>query len=159
MRGAEAFNSPLPFVFGVNAQKVNTRFWLQPLPPPPGPDGKPNDQVILLEAYPKHQNDAMNYHHVHIFLDRKEVLPLGIIIFLPQWTSDPKNDHKEVFEFQDREKNANLLAKFTEAVFRQNFIPMEPPKGWTVEEVPFVPEDDPHRVAAPSGPQQNQVPR
>ena len=159
MRGAEVFNSPLPFVFGVTAQKVNSRFWVRPLPPPPGPDGKPNDKVILLEAYPKNQADAMNYHHVSIYLDRQEVLPLGIVIFLPNWTPQPQNDHKEVFEFRDREVNASLLAKFTEAVFRQNFIPIEPPKGWTVEEIPFVPDEDAQRVAAPAGQQQNQLPR
>ena len=86
-------------------------------------------------------------------------LPLGIVIFLPNWTPQPQNDHKEVFEFRDREVNASLLAKITEAVFRQNFIPIEPPKGWTVEEVPFIPEDDSQRVAVPSGQQQNQLPR
>lgn len=153
MRGAEVFNSPLPFVFGVNAQKVNARFWIRPLQPP-------NNNVILLEAYPKHQSDAMNYHHVSVYLDRKEMLPVSIVIHLPNWTPQPQNDHREVFEFRDREVNAGLLAKFTEAVFRQSFIPIEPPKGWTVQEVPFVPEDDEaQRVAAPAGQQQNQLPR
>jgi len=152
MRGAEVFNSPLPFVFGVDAQKVNSRFWVRPLQPP-------SDQVILLEAYPKHQSDAMNYHHVNIYLDRKEILPVSIVIYLPQWTPEAQGDHKEVFEFRDREVNAGLIAKLTEAVFRQSFIPIEPPKGWTVQEVPFVPEDDAQRVAAPAGQQQNQLPR
>ncbi len=159
MRGAEVFNSPLPFVFGVNAQKVNARFWVRPMPPPPEPNGKPNDKIILLEAYPKFQGDAVNYHHVSIYLDRQEFLPLGIIIYLPNWTIAAKDDHKEVFEFKDREINQGLLAKINEAVFRQSFIPKEPPKGWTVEEVPFVPDDDPQRVAAPADQQQNQLPR
>lgn len=157
MRGAEVFNSPLPFVFGVKAQKVNDRFWIRPLPPPQGPNGQPNENVILLEAYPKFQADAVNYHHVTIYLDSKEILPIAIIIYLPQWT--PQSDHKEVFEFRDREINAGLLAKINEAVFRQSFIPKEPPKGWTVEEIPFVPEDEAQRVAAPAGQQQNQMPR
>ncbi len=157
MRGAEVFNSPLPFVFGVNAQKVNARFWIRPLPPPPGANGQPNENVILLEAYPKFQADAVNYHHVSIYLDSKDYLPLAIIVCLPNWT--PTAEHKEVFEFRDREVNTSLMAKINEAVFRQSFIPKEPPKGWTVEEIPFVPEEDGQRVAAPSDPQQNQLPR
>ncbi len=151
MRGAEVFNSPLPFVFGVDAQKVNSRFWVRPLQPP-------NNNVILLEAYPKHQSDAMNYHHVSIYLDRKDILPKSIVIYMTNWTPQPQNDFKEVFEFSDREVNAGLLAKLTEAVFRQSFIPIEPPKGWTVEEVPFVPEEEAQRVAVPAG-QQQQLPR
>ena len=157
MRGAEVFNSPLPFVFGVKAEKVNARFWIRPLPPPALANGQPNENVILLEAYPKFQADAVNYHHVSIYLDRTQFLPLAIVISLPQWT--PQQDHKEVFEFRDREVNAGLLAKINEAIFRQSFIPKEPPKGWTVEEVPFVPEEDGQRVAAPAGQQQNQLPR
>ena len=157
MRGAEVFNSPLPFVFGVKAEKVNARFWVRPLPPPVAANGQPNQNIILLEAYPKFQADAVNYHHVQIYLDQKEFLPLCIVIYLTEWT--PEKDHKEVFEFRDREVNAGLLAKINEGLFRQSFIPKEPPKGWTVQEVPFVPEEDGQRVAAPAGQQQNQLPR
>jgi TIGR03009 family protein len=132
MRGTEVFNSPLPFVFGVEAEKVKQRFWMRPLPPPMGQDGKPNENLILIEAYPKYASDAVNYHHVTIYLDKTEFLPQAIEIALTQWT--PQAPHREFFEFIEREKDNSLLAKIKENVFRQAFIPEAPPKDWTVEE-------------------------
>ncbi|MDZ4851271.1 MAG: TIGR03009 domain-containing protein [Pirellulaceae bacterium] len=157
MQGAEVFNSPLPFVFGVKAQKIQERFWIRPLEPPTLPNGKPSQDVVVLEAYPKYQGDAVNYHHVTIELDVKTVLPTAIAVHLPNWT--PQAPHREIFQFQEREVNGSLLAKINETVFRQSFIPKEPPKGWTVEEIPFVPEEDAQRVATPGGQQQNSLPR
>lgn len=132
MRGTEVFNSPLPFVFGVEATKVKERFWVRPLPPPVGQDGKPNPDLILIEAYPKFAADAVNYHHVTIYLDRNEFLPHAIEIALTQWT--PQAPHREIFQFSNRVKDAGILAKIKENVFRQSFIPEDPPKDWTVEE-------------------------
>lgn len=150
MRGAEVFNSPLPFVFGVNAQKIKERYWVRPLPHPVGQDGKPNDKIIVIEAFPKFQADAINYHHVTIYLDRDKFLPQALEIALTQWT--PQAPHREVFEFKDRETNAGLLAKINEALFQKAFIPEQPPKDWTVQEQPFAPEEpaDGLRAANPN---------
>ncbi len=75
MRGAEVFNSPLPFVFGVDKNKINQRYWVRPLPHPLDKEGKPNENIIVIEAYPKFQSDALNYHHVTVYLDRAKFLP------------------------------------------------------------------------------------
>jgi TIGR03009 family protein len=150
MRGAEVFNSPLPFVFGVDAEKIKARYWIRPLPPPVDKNGKQNDQIVLLEAYPKLQADALNYHHVTIYLDRNEFLPVAIDIALTQWT--PTAPHREVFQFSDREVNLTLLDKINETLFRQAFIPREPPKDWTVEEVPFLAEEAPQEPLRASNP-------
>lgn len=149
MRGAEVFNSPLPFVFGVDKDKLNQRYWVRPLPPPVNA-GKPNDAIIVIEAYPKFQSDAINYHHVTVYLDRDKFLPVALEIALTQWT--PQARHREVFEFKDRETNAGLLQKFSEALFQKSFIPEAPPKDWTVEEKPFIPEEpaDGLRAANPN---------
>jgi TIGR03009 family protein len=151
MRGAQVFNSPLPFVFGIDAEKIKQRYWMRPLPHPVGKDGVRNEEIIVLEAYPKFQSDAINYHHVSIFLDKKDFLPAAIEIALTQWT--PQTPHREVFEFKERVANANVLTKMTEVIFNRAFIPEQPPKDWTVEERPFIPEEAPAdglRAANPS---------
>lgn len=157
MKGKQVFNSPLPFLFGVEAQKMAQRYWLRPLPHPVDKNGQPNTKVIVLEAYPKTQNDAQNYHHVIVYLENDEstkthLMPLAIIICLPEWTESSPN--REVFEFASREKNATILQKINEALFRQEFIPKEPPKDWKVEVQPFVDEQPPQRVANPGQPNQ-----
>jgi TIGR03009 family protein len=160
MQGAEVFNSPLPFVFGVDAEKIQARYWIRPLPPPVDKNGKQNDQIVLLEAYPKMQADALNYHHVTIYLDRNEFLPVAIDIALTQWT--PTAPHREVFQFSEREVNLTLLEKINETLFRQAFIPREPPKDWTVEEVPFLAEEapqEPLRASNPNAPPPNALQR
>lgn len=146
MRGAEVFNSPLPFVFGVNAAKIQARYWIRPLPHPTSADGKVNDQIIVIEAHPKYQADRLNYHHVTILLDRQTFMPEILEIALTNWT--PQQPHREVFQFLERDVNSNFLDKIKEGLFRQAFIPNEPPKDWTVEESPLEPIEPPVDPAA-----------
>jgi hypothetical protein len=106
------------------------------------------------------QADALNYHHVTIYLDRNEFLPVAIDIALTQWT--PTAPHREVFQFSEREVNLTLLEKINETLFRQAFIPREPPKDWTVEEVPFLAEEapqEPLRASNPNAPPPNALQR
>jgi hypothetical protein len=135
MQGAEVFNSPLPFVFGVDAAKLKARYWIRPLEPPKDDKGVPNQNLVLLEVYPKTVDDAVNYHHVTVYLDVKEFLPIAIEIALTNWT--PQQPHREFFQFEERVLNASLLTKINETLFRQAFIPAQPPKDWKVEELPI----------------------
>lgn len=137
MRGMQIVDSPLPFVFGVDAQKLQQRYWLRPVQPPPDATGKPREDLIVLEAYPKRMDDAINYSRVQIFLDRKQFLPSAIILFLPNWSPDfPAREH---YEFTDRDTHASMADKFRE-MFAESFIPMQPPKDWKVVTRPFEPE-------------------
>ena len=49
------------------------------------------------------------------------------------------SDKREIFEFTDREKNANLLQKISDALFRKEFIPFDVPSDWKTVEIPYAP--------------------
>jgi len=142
MQGKQVFNSPLPFFFGVDAQKIEQRFWVNPLP-----DGEFNNQPIhVLDVYPKTMADAVNYHHVTVYLDKKESLPVAIEVCMPNWTEQTPN--REFFQFQNRATNWSLLDKIKDmSIFKEEFIPKDPPADWKVEVKPYEPEDAP----APQG--------
>ncbi len=125
MRGKQIYLSPLPFLFGVNAAEIKSRFWIQPLVPP---EGRSNE--VWLEAWPKTSADAQNYSRVQIVLDAVEVLPKGLIVFLPNWR--PGAEHKEIYDFLKRDKNPVTLNPFAES-----FIPDRLPKDWKVIIEPF----------------------
>ena len=148
MQGTDIFNSPLPFVFGVQRDKVLERFWVRTLDPPPGPDGKPLE-VYVIEAFPKYQEDAVNYKKVQVFLDGKDFLPASLAVFLPNWR--PDNDQREVFEFTNREAEWSMIDRIRELnLFRERFIPREPGGDWKVIRKPYEPPaENPPRVALP----------
>jgi TIGR03009 family protein len=130
MQGKNLFNSPLPFLFGVKADEIKNRYWVRPGDQLIGADGKPNEPIVTVEAFPKYQGDAQNYSKVVIYLDRKEFLPISLELFMPNWTKE--SDHREVFEFENRERNASFFEKVQAEVFRKQLIPMDPPKDWKV---------------------------
>jgi TIGR03009 family protein len=157
MQGKAIYNSPLPFFFGVEAAKIKERYWIRPLPPPAGTDGSQRTDLIHLEAFPKYQADAANYHKVQIMIDQREFLPAAIIIFSPQW--NPRFPARDHFEFTERQKNFAFGDKLKETLFSQEFIPMQPPKDWKIVEEQVQPEQPlpGDRVASPN--QQQTIPR
>lgn len=142
LKGEGILESPMPFMFGVKAEKIKARYWVRSLPPPNDAQGRPRGDVFLIEAYPKFQADAINYDHVQIVLDRELFLPISLYKYNTEHVDEQGkilNDNREVFEFSDRVKNANLLQKVSDALFRKEFIPSAVPKDWTVEERVFAP--------------------
>lgn len=136
MRGKQIYMSPLPFLFGVNAVEIKSRFWLQPLELPAG-----RNNEVWIEAWPKTSADAQNYSRVQVVLDASEVLPKGLIVFLPN--SRPGAETKEIYDFVKREKNPISLNPFS-----QGFIPERLPKDWKVIVEPFQAQP-PAQPAAP----------
>lgn len=134
LQGAGIYRSPLPFLFGVKAAEIKNRYWIRPVKPPPG------DDSVWLEAWPKWADDAGNYSRVQVVLDKKDVLPRGLIVFLPQYREEAQ--HREIYEFSDRKEGANLLDKMKAAMFQQEFIPTKLPSDWTVIEEPYIPPQD-----------------
>lgn len=59
MRGRQILESPLPFVFNLDAKKIQERYWVREVPPPPGKEG-----VYLIEAWPKRQEDRSQYRFI-----------------------------------------------------------------------------------------------
>ena len=159
MKGEGILESPMPFMFGVKAEKIKARYWVRSLPPPPDAQGKPRDDIFVVEAYPKFQSDAANYDHVQIYLDKELFLPVMLVKYNTEHVDEPSqilNDNREVFQFSDRVKNASLLQKVTEGFFRKEFIPTTVEKDWTVEDRVFAPPAmDNVRAANNPAPQPN----
>ncbi len=132
LRGNNIPLSPLPFLFGVKAAEVNARYFVRPLPPPPG------NNDVWIEAWPKRADDAGNYSRVQIALDRNDSLPNAMIMFMPNWT--PENPNREVFNFTNREVNSSsLLDKIKENIFMKEFIETKGGSDWVEEREPWVP--------------------
>lgn len=144
MRGEAIYRSPLPFLFGVKADEIMQRYWIHPVTPPEG------DDSVWLEAYPKRADDAGNYKKVQIVLDRKDILPKALIVFLPNWR--PEQAHREIYEFSNRNDNANSGAwnAIQRTVLQKEFIPTKLPGDWEVIEEPYIPpEQQPNQIAQP----------
>ena len=131
MRGKQIYLSPLPFLFGVKAQEVKQRYWIQPLETP-----KDRHKEIWLEAYPKQPDDAQNYSRLQIILDQSDFMPKGLIVFLPNFR--PNAQHRELYEFEKREVNWTLADRINQLnPFLEEFIPKQPPKDWTIVVEPY----------------------
>lgn len=147
MRGVGIQASPLPFVFGVKKDELKSRYWINPLPPP---KDRPNE--IWLEVYPRRAADASNYLKLQVVLDMRDWMPMGLIVFMPNWR--PEAQHRELYQFEKRVVNAtNILPQ----MFQKEFIPAKPPADWKVIEEKYQepqaqqPADQP-RVAQPPQP-------
>jgi TIGR03009 family protein len=141
LRGQGIQMSPLPFLFGVKAAEIKQRYWIRPVQAPPGDDG------VWLEAWPKRADDAGNYSRVQVVLDRSDILPRALIVFLPNWR--PGSEHKEIYEFSNRVvPKENLWSAMKEKVFRQAFIPTQLPGDWQIIEEPYIPAEQQAQLGA-----------
>ena len=145
MQGQEIFNSPLPFVFNLDAKQIQERYWVRQVPAPsPG--------LVLIEAWPKRPEDRAQYRLVQIALSRDTFLPQALIQYAPNFNAKtaPMWDH---YEFSNVSRNGvgqrlNL--------FMNNFIPEQPPSNWKVTrqrfQVPQPPAAGQQRAAAGQAP-------
>ncbi|TWT79235.1 hypothetical protein CA13_06330 [Planctomycetes bacterium CA13] len=142
MQGQQIFNSPLPFVFNLNAQEIQQRYWVRQVQ-------APAEGLILIEAWPKRQDDRAQYKMVQIALEEKTFLPKALILYAPNF--HPVNAAKwDQYEFVEMKRNGvgNALANFM-----QNFISDKPPSDWTIFRDKFNPVVDPpaQQAANPQG--------
>ncbi len=121
MRGQKIFNSPLPFVFNLDATQIQERYWVRQVQ-------APAEGMLLIEAWPKRQEDRSQYKLVQIALDAETFLPRALLMYAPNFHAKnaPKWDH---YEFQDSKRNA-IGAGFQR--FLGNFIPQKPPADWKI---------------------------
>ena len=75
MQGKAIADGPLPFVFGAEAKKLKERYWIRLLPP-----NKDEKDQILLEAFPRHQQDAANFHHAQFIITGEKMEPYALNI-------------------------------------------------------------------------------
>ncbi len=123
MRGKSIVDGPLPFLFGAEAAKLKARYWIR--------SRQSNAAEIWLEAYPRTQADAANYHHVDVMLERKTMMPRAIQVHMPN------NSNRAVYMFENPSVNGALNQLFG-ALFNAPRTPL----GWTrvVEELPTAPQ-------------------
>ena len=121
MRGQKIFNSPLPFVFNLDAQQIQQRYWVRQVQ-------APAEGMLLIEAWPKRQEDRAQYKLVQIALDANTFLPRALLMYAPNFHAKnaPKWDH---YEFRESKRNA-IGAGFQR--FLGNFIPQKPPADWKI---------------------------
>jgi hypothetical protein len=90
------------------------------------------NKKIWLEAYPKFQQDAANFHHAIVILGQRDFVPQALRIILP----DGRN--KQDYAFSDTLVNDPL------AILKGDFLPPLTPLGWqkVVEQPQAAPPQD-----------------
>jgi TIGR03009 family protein len=125
MAGNAIANSPLPFIFGANAQQIKERFWMRVITP------REAQGEYWLEAYPKRQADAANYQKIEIILDENDYLPKAIQVFDPTYHVR-LNPKRTAFMFESREANWNMTLQRLN-LFHKEFYEPVLPSGWKKE--------------------------
>jgi TIGR03009 family protein len=121
LQGKAIADSPLPFLFGAQAQKLKQRYWIKINPLPPGVQ----DQIEL-EAWPRYQQDKANFDHANFIITASKMEPYALKI-----VDTNKQDYR-VYRFDDIVIN-NPLRLFSSDPFRA-----VTPFGWQkiIEEAP-----------------------
>lgn len=133
LQGAAISETPLPFLFGVDAGRMKQRYLMR-INTPPSQKGE-----VWIEAFPLQRKDAANYTKVDLILSEKDLLPTALQMQLPDGS-------RNVYRFTDAKVNAvgdqlqNFVGLFTNT---------NTPFGWkrVVEEAPV--EQGPPQAAVP----------
>lgn len=142
MRGQKIFESPLPFVFNLDAKKIVERYWVRQVQAP-----KPG--IILIEAYPKRQEDRSQYKLVQIALNEKTYMPEVLLMYAPNFNikTAPRWDHYEFINVQRNSISQGLFDRFLKV-----FIDEKAPSDWKVFHNSYQPQDPP-QMASPGNAQ------
>ena len=120
MQGKGIGDGPLPFVFGIEAQKLKQRYFMRIITPP-------NVQnEVWLEAFPRLQQDAANYYKVEVILqivgESHALFPYAIQIYAP--------NEKDRIVYQLQSPEINPRGPFIDIFGSENWKPSIP-FGWT----------------------------
>lgn len=120
MQGKQIFESPLPFVFNLDAQRIRERYWVRLKP-------SPTEGTYLVEAWPKRQQDRAQYRLVQIVVNGRSFLPVGLRMYAPNFDEQkaPNFDH---YQFSNVKANS-MLSGVTN--FLDRFIE-KPDSSWTI---------------------------
>jgi TIGR03009 family protein len=132
LQGKAIADSPLPFLFGANAQKLKQRYWIRIEPS----DAK---DKIFLEAYPRSQQDAANFFCAEFIIMAEGMSPYALNLIQPN-----KKD-RIAYQFYDIVVN-DPLRLFKGDPFRAGL-----PLGWQ-----RIVEEPPPPVQARRGPNDGQ---
>ena len=120
MQGKAIADGPLPFLFGADAKKLKQRYFLRLVTP-----AGVQDQ-IWIEAYPRYQQDAANFHHAQFIIAAQGMAPFALKLV------DPNGKDHKVYQFYDVVVNDPLQ------FFKGDPFRPYTPLGWQkiVEEAP-----------------------
>jgi TIGR03009 family protein len=123
MRGKAISDGPLPFVFGVEADKMKARYWMRIITP-----AERQATQVWIEAFPKHAKDAANFTKVDVILTFehdngavKKLEPFGINLVLPN------GKDRTAYAFREMKTN-NVIDNFNN--FLNIFVRPSTPFGW-----------------------------
>lgn len=77
LQGKAIIDSPLPFLFGADAQKLRQRYWIKIVQQPDVAD------KILLLAYPRYQQDAANFYCAEFIVVADGMAPYALNLIQP----------------------------------------------------------------------------
>ena len=77
LQGKSIANSPLPFLFGAESQKLKQRYYIRIVTPEDVKD------QIWLEAYPRNRQDAANFHHAQFIIAAQGMAPFALKLIQP----------------------------------------------------------------------------
>jgi len=124
MRGKAIVDGPMPFVFGVEAQKAKARYWMRITTPA---EAVAKSQVWI-EAYPKFAKDAGNFYKIDVIL--QFAVENGQVTKLEPFAINmvhPNQKDRTVYRFESQQVNTFLgnLGDFIGV-----FIRPATPLGW-----------------------------
>jgi TIGR03009 family protein len=96
LQGQAIADGPLPFLFGVDPNKLKARYWMR-IDPPQDP------KQIWLVALPKFQAQAADFKAVEVILDRQRMLPTHMQVHLPNGSR-----HLYIFDTANASINGRL---------------------------------------------------
>jgi TIGR03009 family protein len=96
LQGKAISDGPLPFIFGVEAEKVKQRYFVRIITPTEAKG------QVWLEAYPKFRQDAANFQRIEIILTENDLLPFAVQLYLPN------GKNRTVYRFNDISVNNPL---------------------------------------------------
>lgn len=119
-QGDNIMNSPLPFLFGMKAERAKERYQLSLISNKV--NLKTRRREIQIQAFPRWQSDGSNWKEARIILDHPTYLPLHIKLV------GPTGEKETVFSFSQLQVNKfQLLPKWIGDPFRPSL------RGYTID--------------------------
>ena len=127
LQGKAIAESPLPFLFGSEAQKLKERYFIRIITPANA------QNQIWLEAFPRFQKDAANLHHAVFIISAQDMSPFALRII------QPNGKDYTTYQFYDVVVNDKLR------IFQGDPFRAYTPPGWqkVVDEPPARPSQPP----------------
>lgn len=141
-QGENIMNGPLPFLFGMKAEKAKARYQLSLMSDKVNPETR--RRQIRIRAFPRWQSDGQNWDQADIILDHPTFLPLHVRLI------DAAKTKETVFSFSKLKVNKRKSIFFPKDPFHPSL------RGYKINTA--VPGKNPAKPTINVGPDQQIVP-